>query len=165
MYCVNCGAKIPEGAAFCESCGAPVQNRPVQTMGVPHQEKKPESGAMILVRILVCALGGFLLAALLPGIPDAFQGRNGGGTPMLLTVILMAVHCIPLLVITWKPFSRKLGTGFGAVAAMGVSLAVSLFLVGCSFEIGYNPTLLIPATLVYGGVLYGFGVRFGKKEK
>lgn len=56
---MNCGAKIPEGAAFCECCGTPVQNRPVQTMGVSHQEKKPESGAEILVRLLVCTLGAF----------------------------------------------------------------------------------------------------------
>lgn len=164
MYCVNCGAKIPEGAAFCESCGAPVQNRPAQSMGGFHQEKKQKSGAMILVRLLVCILGGFLLAALLSGIPDALQGRGGGVTVMPLMVIMIAVHCILLLVITWKPFSRKLGTGFGAVAAMGVSLGVSLCLVVCIFSIGQNPQLLIPATLLYAGVLYGFGIRFEKKD-
>ena len=25
MFCVNCGKQIPDGAAFCPSCGSPVQ--------------------------------------------------------------------------------------------------------------------------------------------
>lgn len=33
IKCVKCGANIPEGAAFCPSCGAPIE------------EKKPESQA------------------------------------------------------------------------------------------------------------------------
>ena len=26
MFCVKCGAKIEEGAAFCVQCGTPVEN-------------------------------------------------------------------------------------------------------------------------------------------
>lgn len=163
MYCVNCGAKISEGAAFCECCGAPVQNRPAQSMGVSHQEKKPESGAMILVRILVCALGGFLLAVLMSAIPDLMWSK-GGATALPMAALMVLVHSVLILIFAWKPFSWKLGTGFGIVAAFGVSLAVSLCLVACSFSIGQNPALLIPATLLYGGVLYCFGVRFEKKD-
>lgn len=163
MYCVNCGAKIPEGAAFCESCGAPVQNRPVQTVGVPHQEKKPESGAEILVRLLVCTLGGFLLAVLMSAIPD-LMWSEGGATAMPMAALMVLVHSILILTLAWKPFCRKLGAGFGAVAAFGVSLLVSLCLVALSFSIGQKPVFLIPATLLYGGVLYGVGLRFEKKD-
>ncbi len=41
-FCKNCGAQIPEGGAFCPSCGAPVgapqppQQQPPQPQGVPY---------------------------------------------------------------------------------------------------------------------------------
>ena len=158
MYCVNCGAKIPEGAAFCESCGTPVQSVGTNTPG-----KKAESGSVMVLRILACAVAGFLLAALMPAIPDLMWSK-GAATALPAAVLMTAAHCVLILFLTWKPFCRTLGTGFGIVAAFGVSLAVSLCLVGCVFSIGQNPTLLIPATLLYGAVLYGFGVRFGKKD-
>lgn len=164
MYCVNCGAKIPEGAAFCESCGTPVQNRPAPMGDGSRGEHEQEKGVTILVRLLACTLGGFLLAALMSLIPDALRARGGGVTVLPLMAIMFAVHCILLLVISWKPFCRSLGTGFGAVAAFGVSLAVSLGMVGCVFAVGRNPVFLIPATILYGGALYVFGIRFEKKD-
>ena len=157
MYCMNCGAKIPEGAAFCECCGTPVVN-PV------HQRTKKESGGMILARLLICCVAGFLLTALMQAIPENFI-REGAKTNDLVVLLFAGCHAVPVFAIAWKPFGKKLGAGFGGVAAFLVAAVAGLCIMSCVFHMGEDPMLMIPGTLLYGAVLYGIGVRFGKKEK
>ena len=38
MFCEKCGKQIPMGSAFCDGCGSPVANQPVQPMAQPVQQ-------------------------------------------------------------------------------------------------------------------------------
>ena len=38
MYCVNCGAEIPDNAKFCERCGKPTPNNPAASENTPTQQ-------------------------------------------------------------------------------------------------------------------------------
>ena len=41
-FCVNCGAQIPEGAAFCTSCGSPAQAAPAQAQQPAQQSQQTQ---------------------------------------------------------------------------------------------------------------------------
>lgn len=70
MFCKNCGAKLPEGARFCGSCGTKVQwqEAPVAAPQKPRRKKGSAKKFLIpLALILVLALGAVLLLPNLGG--------------------------------------------------------------------------------------------------
>lgn len=70
MYCIKCGCKLPEGAAFCPACG--------NKLG---KEEKPEKpGRKVNLRIIIPAALVLLLAALIFSIPAFTGGKNVGAT-------------------------------------------------------------------------------------
>lgn len=79
MYCMKCGAQIPDGAAFCQTCGAKLA---AATPPVPLQNPAPAGGsgkkpvfiaaAVILALVILAAAA----VALVKGL-----GKDGGGTP------------------------------------------------------------------------------------
>src|SRR5204863_9758555 len=44
IYCSNCGASLPDGAAFCDSCGTPVHGQQQQPLGAQPPAYAPVSG-------------------------------------------------------------------------------------------------------------------------
>lgn len=53
MFCSNCGKEISNQAKFCNHCGTPVNNGPVQTAPA---KKKGKAGSTILSLVLVAAV-------------------------------------------------------------------------------------------------------------
>jgi len=49
-YCVNCGAKISEGASFCTGCGKPLSD---VSVGTPVTEKKKRGPLSLLMRVIL----------------------------------------------------------------------------------------------------------------
>ena len=41
MFCMSCGARLPEGAAFCPSCGARISETPAEAKGQPETAPPP----------------------------------------------------------------------------------------------------------------------------
>ncbi len=77
MYCQNCGKQLPEGARFCNVCGAPQMEarsasapEPVRQASypppqpVPQPKKKSKAGPIIAVAVVLAALllGHFVIA-------------------------------------------------------------------------------------------------------
>ena len=69
MFCIKCGAQVPDGMKFCPACGAPQQPlqqqapRPQQPYGQP--PKKGGKGPIIAIISVVAAfaigVGGFFI--------------------------------------------------------------------------------------------------------
>lgn len=93
MFCVKCGAKIEEGAAFCVQCGTPVQiqaqpaqGQPLQAQGQPQPVGQPAQGQSaalkVAIRILICLVAGsvssFLVSGCLSMLPAAMSSVVGG---------------------------------------------------------------------------------------
>ena len=76
MFCRNCGAQIPEGNAFCENCGTPVQRQVL-----PLEENPPDPGKkkkrLILIAVIavlaVCA--GAVTALLANGHSPEYEDK------------------------------------------------------------------------------------------
>ena len=55
MYCENCGQKLPEGAKFCNSCGAPVVSE-----AAAEPEMREDAGYQkVTENILLCPDGKY----------------------------------------------------------------------------------------------------------
>ena len=66
MYCGKCGAEIPEGSAFCSSCGAPVSSKAVKSTErqqldmLSERIKADPAGALTVLGSLLVIIGAFL---------------------------------------------------------------------------------------------------------
>lgn len=70
MFCGKCGAENPDGAAFCEKCGATLK-KPPENLGVTQRsEKKKGKRPLFAVGMVLAIVGVLVLGAVLV---------NGGG--------------------------------------------------------------------------------------
>lgn len=129
MKCYKCGAMIPEGNAFCGSCGAPA---PV----VPAEEPKPETpkggflktpgkGAKSYAAIATALM---VFPASTCGVIDLIFHRNDGWSLYVIGGLLVAwmVSVFPILNITPPPVT--------AILSFFSIVSYVLFLVG---KVGY----------------------------
>lgn len=71
MFCKNCGSQVPEGIAFCASCGTPVAGTPAAAAPAAAAPKADKSGLIKLIAII-------LAIAVVAGL---FIGLLGGNSP------------------------------------------------------------------------------------
>jgi len=84
MHCVKCGGSVPEGAAFCPSCGqsvsAKVPSAPVKSAQAPPTRKSNQTRSCLIV--LGCIFGAFVLIAILTPTPKSSVSNSAGATNM-----------------------------------------------------------------------------------
>jgi len=97
LYCVNCGAKILEGARFCTGCGQPVSET---TAGIPVEGKKEKKKFPLKARIIISAI--FLLLA----ITFYILGVATGWVIILFSIILI-ISLIEALISGFKKIIKK----------------------------------------------------------
>lgn len=101
MYCINCGAALPENGAFCPSCGTPVAPAgqpfpPQQPQYQQQQYQQPYpaqqqydsavySDKEKLITLLLCIFVGSL------GVHRFYVGKIGTGVLWLLTIGLFGI--------------------------------------------------------------------------
>ena len=125
MFCVKCGAKIEEGAAFCVQCGTPVQNpaqpaqgQPLQAQGQPvGQPAQGQSAALkVAIRILICLVAGsvssFLVSGCLSMLPTAMPSVV---VAIILLLVLAAAYSALLFFLIYKPLEAKVGKSYALV--------------------------------------------------
>ena len=61
MYCISCGAEIPEGSEFCIKCGAS-QTEPLQAVPVDAEYCAPDGQSVTPTNVLVWAIVGLSFA-------------------------------------------------------------------------------------------------------
>lgn len=128
MFCVKCGAKIEEGAAFCVQCGTPVQiqaqpaqGQPLQAQGQPvgqpvGQPAQGQSAALkVAIRILICLVAGsvssFLVSGCLSMLPAAMSSVVG----VIIFFLVIAAYSALLFFLIYKPLEAKVGKSYALV--------------------------------------------------
>ena len=124
MFCVKCGAKIEEGAAFCVQCGTPVQiqaqpaqGQPLQAQGQPvGQSAQGQSAALkVAIRILICLVAGsvssFLVSGCLSMLPTAMSSVVG----VIIFFLVIAAYSALLFFLIYKPLEAKVGKSYALV--------------------------------------------------
>ena len=124
MFCVKCGAKIEEGAAFCVQCGTPVQiqaqpaqGQPLQAQGQPvGQPAQGQSAALkVAIRILICLVAGsvssFLVSGCLSMLPTAMSSFVG----VIIFFLVIAAYSALLFFLIYKPLEAKVGKSYALV--------------------------------------------------
>lgn len=124
MFCVKCGAKIEEGAAFCVQCGTPVQiqaqpaqGQPLQAQGQPvGQPAQGQSAALkVAIRILICLVAGsvssFLVSGCLSMLPTAMSSVVG----VIIFFLVIAAYSALLFFLIYKPLEAKVGKSYALV--------------------------------------------------
>ena len=92
MYCYNCGKKLPDGAKFCNACGAaqteaqsgpapaqpPWQPQYAAPQPAPQPKKKSKAGliAAVVAAIAAMALGAFVIAPSMQGSGGDYAGQS-----------------------------------------------------------------------------------------
>ena len=124
MFCVKCGAKIEEGAAFCVQCGTlvqiqaqPAQGQPLQAQGQPvGQPAQGQSAALkVAIRILICLVAGsvssFLVSGCLSMLPTAMSSVVG----VIIFFLVIAAYSALLFFLLYKPLEAKVGKSYALV--------------------------------------------------
>lgn len=149
MFCVKCGAKIEEGAAFCVQCGTPVQiqaqpaqGQPLQAQGQPvGQPAQGQSAALkVAIRILICLVAGIILSFLVSNcmvmVPTAMPSVV---VVIILFLVLAAAYSALLFFLLYKPLEAKVGRTYALVggadffvAFVASGMGLSARLPGCA---------------------------------
>lgn len=111
MYCNKCGKPIPDGSTFCNSCGAPQGQRPVQQRPV-YQPPKPLPSAYIAVSWVTFAL--LLIYGIYLGLHsfnggEDFEAYKGVALCLAACVFIPQVRIKALDDIPWAAYGIKLG--------------------------------------------------------
>ncbi len=93
IYCLNCGVELPEGVAFCDSCGTPVR-------GQAHPANiAPQPAPVASIGSVACPVCG---AAALPG--EAFCDNCGAA------LLAPSQYAVPTSVASSRPTSQSVAS-------------------------------------------------------
>lgn len=173
MFCVKCGAKIEEGAAFCVQCGTPVQNpaqpaqgQPLQAQGQPvGQPAQGQSAALkVAIRILICLVAGsvssFLVSGCLSMLPTAMSSVVG----VIIFFLVIAAYSALLFFLFYKPLEAKVGRTYALVGGIAFSVVIAIVLA----TMGVNAITSLPLCIIlaaaYTAIIYAYAAKFEKKK-
>lgn len=173
MFCVKCGAKIEEGAAFCVQCGTPVQNpaqpaqgQPLQAQGQPvGQPAQGQSAALkVAIRILICLVAGsvssFLVSGCLSMLPTAMSSVVG----VIIFFLVIAAYSALLFFLIYKPLEAKVGKSYALVGGIAFSVILAIVLA----TMGVNAITSLPLCIIlaaaYTAIIYAYAAKFEKKK-
>lgn len=177
MFCVKCGAKIEEGAAFCVQCGTPVQiqaqpaqGQPLQAQGQPvgqpvGQPAQGQSAALkVAIRILICLVAGsvssFLVSGCLSMLPTAMSSFVG----VIIFFLVIAAYSALLFFLIYKPLEAKVGKSYALVGGIAFSVVIAIVLA----TMGVNAITSLPLCIIlaaaYTAIIYAYAAKFEKKK-
>lgn len=174
MFCVKCGAKIEEGAAFCVQCGTPVQiqaqpaqGQPLQAQGQPvGQPAQGQSAALkVAIRILICLVAGIILSFLVSNcmvmVPTAMPSVV---VVIILFLVLAAAYSALLFFLLYKPLEAKVGRTYALVGGIAFSVVIAIVLA----TMGVNAITSLPLCIIlaaaYTAIIYAYAAKFEKKK-
>ena len=132
VFCVKCGAEIPEGAGFCPKCGTQVG-----VLSIPEKRNHLEmAGALVLVGGILAIVSSFLplaIVALLSGMRGWMSGVQGIPWPILewvrWLIIAKAAISVVLGIIAIYTYTRvragQIKTGGTIAIILGVVMLVT----------------------------------------
>lgn len=168
MFCVKCGAKIEEGAAFCVQCGTPVQNpaqpaqgQPLQAQGKPQPVGQPAQGQSaalkVAIRILICLVAGIILSFLVSNcmvmVPTAMPSVV---VVIILFLVLAAAYSALLFFLLYKPLEAKVGRTYALVGGIVLSVILAIALAAIASK--------IVLSAAYTAIIYAYVCKFEKKK-
>lgn len=173
MFCVKCGAKIEEGAAFCVQCGTPVQiqaqpaqGQPLQARGQPvGQPAQGQSAALkVAIRILICLVAGsvssFLVSGCLSMLPTVMSSVVG----VIIFFLVIAAYSALLFFLIYKPLEAKVGKSYALVGGIAFSVVIAIVLA----TMGVNAITSLPLCIIlaaaYTAIIYAYAAKFEKKK-
>lgn len=172
-YCIKCGARIEEGAAFCVQCGTPVQiqaqpaqGQPLQAQGQPvGQPAQGQSAALkVAIRILICLVAGsvssFLVSGCLSMLPTAMSSVVG----VIIFFLVIAAYSALLFFLIYKPLEAKVGKSYALVGGIAFSVVIAIVLA----TMGVNAITSLPLCIIlaaaYTAIIYAYAAKFEKKK-
>ena len=172
-YCIKCGARIEEGAAFCVQCGTPVQiqaqpaqGQPLQAQGQPvGQPAQGQSAALkVAIRILICLVAGsvssFLVSGCLSMLPTAMSSVVG----VIIFFLVIAAYSALLFFLIYKPLEAKVGKSYALVGDIAFSVVIAIVLA----TMGVNAITSLPLCIIlaaaYTAIIYAYAAKFEKKK-
>ena len=172
-YCIKCGARIEEGAAFCVQCGTPVQiqaqpaqGQPLQAQGQPvGQPAQGQSAALkVAIRILMCLVAGsvssFLVSGCLSMLPTAMSSVVG----VIIFFLVIAAYSALLFFLIYKPLEAKVGKSYALVGGIAFSVVIAIVLA----TMGVNAITSLPLCIIlaaaYTAIIYAYAAKFEKKK-
>lgn len=171
MFCVKCGAKIEEGAAFCVQCGTPVQIQAQPAQGQPLQPQpvgqpmQGQSAALkVAIRILICLVAGsvssFLVSGCLSMLPTAMSSVVG----VIIFFLVIAAYSALLFFLIYKPLEAKVGKSYALVGGIAFSVVIAIVLA----TMGVNAITSLPLCIIlaaaYTAIIYAYAAKFEKKK-
>ncbi len=134
MFCPNCGTAVPDGQAFCNNCGVPLNNqqKPFQAPPPPpyYQQNQPVPGAGFGIASLILGLISLLFFCFVfISVPCAIAG-----------IALGAVSLVKA-----KAVGMRSGTAIGGI----VISAVTLFLVVLIYSLIFATVIELGGMDVY----------------
>ena len=173
MFCVKCGAKIEEGAAFCVQCGTPVQiqaqpaqGQPLQAQGQPvgHPAQGQSAALKVAIRILICLVAGsvssFLVSGCLSMLPTAMSSAVG----VIIFFLVIAAYSALLFFLIYKPLEAKVGKSYALVGGIAFSVVIAIVLA----TMGVNAITSLPLCIIlaaaYTAIIYAYAAKFEKKK-
>lgn len=172
-YCIKCGARIEEGAAFCVQCGTPVQiqaqpaqGQPLQAQGqTVGQPAQGQSAALkVAIRILICLVAGsvssFLVSGCLSMLPTAMSSVVG----VIIFFLVIAAYSALLFFLIYKPLEAKVGKSYALVGGIAFSVVIAIVLA----TMGVNAITSLPLCIIlaaaYTAIIYAYAAKFEKKK-
>lgn len=173
MFCVKCGAKIEEGAAFCVQCGTPVQiqaqpaqGQPLQAQGQPvGQPAQGQSAALkVAIRILICLVAGIILSFLVSNcmvmVPTAMSSVVG----VIIFFLVIAAYSALLFFLIYKPLEAKVGKSYALVGGIAFSVVIAIVLATMGVNAITSLPLCIILAVAYTAIIYAYAAKFEKKK-
>ena len=119
MFCSKCGAQLPDGAAFCGSCGNPTganAQQPKQASGNALNGMPPILGNL-LKRVIGFFTGTRQEAVVLDSVKDTtWSGAILAGVGVLVFVLTQFVNASAPVRSYWQLFGADFGDAFEAAS-------------------------------------------------
>ena len=149
MFCSKCGKKVSEGAAFCSSCGSPMegaQELPANAQPVYYMPyKKPGNGLSIAGMVLGIIAAVYSFSAILVACSTEFAARTSYGRiyyredliafAVGLTIFQTILALVGLPLSIAGMVKCKSGKNIAGVILNSITLVVSIVLFICIISI------------------------------